>query len=372
MIGFSVRLALTVAMLLAVAACGGPGASEPPDPSSPVASPTLAPTASPPSESSGLPSPAGSSAPAVLAWSPLEPAGAAPAGREDHTWTLDPGGRIGWLFGGRDGGTVFDDLWRYDLATDAWTAVSPDGAGPAGRFGHTATWVDGIGVVVWSGQAGSTFFDDLWAYDPGTNRWSELAATGSVPEARYGSCAALGPDGRLWISHGFTADSGRFADTQAYDFAAGAWTDETTAGPGAPIRCLHDCLWTPDGRFVIYAGQTTGTPAIGDLWARGIDEGWTSVADGPPPARQLYALATVGETAYVFGGGAKDGGTLRDLWLLDLTTLAWQPASPLGDRPSGRSGAAFIADPDGSRLLLFGGRRENKGLGDVWELSIGG
>ncbi len=153
-----------------------------------------------------------------------------------------------------------------------------------------------------------------------------------MPAARYGSCAALGPDGRLWISHGFTADSGRFADTQAYDFAAGRWTDETPDGTIAPIRCLHDCLWTPDGRFVLYAGQTTGTPAIGDLWARGVTEGWTSLADGPPP-RQLYALAAIGGTAYVFGGGAKDGGTLRDLWLLDLATLDLAAGRATGRSP---------------------------------------
>ena len=48
--------------------------------------------------------------------------------------------------------------------------------------------------------------------------------------ARYGTCAAVAPDGRLWISHGFTADGVRFSDTRAYDFATGAWTDETPDG----------------------------------------------------------------------------------------------------------------------------------------------
>jgi hypothetical protein len=371
-------IAASIVVAILVAGCGGAGpargSSASVEPSTPVSRPPAASRSAPVTvgrsvEPSVAPS---ASAPAVLAWAPLRPAGTAPAGREDHTWTLDPGTRTGWLFGGRDGGTVYDDLWRYDLASDTWTEVTTEGDGPAGRFGHTGTWVDGVGLVVWSGQAGSTFFDDLWAYDPASNRWRELPAGGAAPLARYGSCAALGPDGRLWISHGFTEDSGRFDDTQAYDFAAGRWTDETPDGTIAPIRCLHDCLWTPDGRFVLYAGQTTGTPAIGDLWARGAGEGWTSVADGPPPARQLYALAAIGGTAYVFGGGAKDGGTLRDLWLLDLAALTWQPASPLGDRPSGRSGSAFIADPDGSRLLLFGGKREGRGLGDIWELSIGG
>ncbi len=364
------RIAIAVAVL-AVAACAAPGAGSPSATAGPsaTASPTLAsPSATPATSASASPSPSPSEA--VLTWAPLEPAGAVPAAREDHTWTLDPADRAGWLFGGRDGGTAFDDLWRYDLASDTWARQVPTGPGPAARFGHTATWVDGVGLVIWSGQAGSDFFDDLWAYDPASDSWRELPAEGAVPAARYGSCAALGPDGRLWISHGFTADSGRFADTQAYDFTAGRWTDETPDGTIAPIRCLHDCIWTPDGRFVLYAGQTTGTPAIGDLWARGVTDGWSSLADGPPP-RQLYALGAVDGTAYVFGGGAKDGGTLRDLWLLDLATLTFAPAEPLGDRPSGRSGAAFLADPDGSRLLLFGGKREGSALGDVWELSIG-
>jgi len=363
---------LVAVAVLVACACSRPAVASPAATAAPSATPSpsvAAPSVSPALSPSVVASP---SAPATLTWSPLEPGGTAPAAREDHTWTLDPATRTGWLFGGRDGGTMFGDLWRYDLASDTWARQTPVGKGPAARFGHTGTWVDGVGLVVWSGQAGSGFFDDLWAYDPAANAWRELPTAGAVPADRYGSCAALGPDGRLWISHGFTQDAGRFDDTQAYDFAAGHWTDETPSGTIAPIRCLHDCLWTPDGRFVLYAGQTTGTPAIGDLWARGVSEGWTSIGDGPPPPRQLYALAAVGGTAYVFGGGAKDGSTLRDLWLLDLATLTWQPADPLGERPSGRSGATFIADLDGSRLLLFGGKREGKALDDVWQLSIGG
>lgn len=368
------RFASAVVATLVVAGCTGPGSS-PPAPSSavPAASASLPPASDAPSpveSPAGSPSPA-AIAPDALAWSSLEASGETPAAREDHTLTLEPDARAAWLFGGRDGGTVFDDLWRYDLATDTWSRQQPDGPAPGARLGHTATWVDGVGLVVWSGQSSGGFFGDIWAFDPAANAWRELPTDGPVPKARYGSCAAVGPDGRLWVSHGFTADSGRFADTWAYDFAAGRWTETTPDGELAPIRCLHDCLWTPDGRLVLYAGQTTGTPAIGDLWARQPDGEWQAVGDGPPPARQLYALASVGDTAIVFGGGSKDGGTLRDLWLLDLATLAWTEGAPSGDRPSGRSGASFVADPDGSRLLLFGGTREGAALGDVWQLSIG-
>ncbi len=297
--------------------------------------------------------------------------GASPARREDHTWTVDAGSGTAWLFGGRDGGTLFDDLWAYDLASDRWTRAEPSGDAPAARFGHTGTWVDGVGLVVWSGQSGGDFFDDIHAYDPATNRWTRLADEGAVPDGRYGSCAALGPDGRLWISHGFTF-SGRFADTRAYDFAARAWAEVTPREAGPVKRCLHDCVWSPDGRLVLYAGQTNGVAALGDLWTLDPAGGWTEAAAPEPPARQLYALAATGSIGWVFGGRGADGKVLDDLWTLELETLDWQRAQLAGEGPEGRAGATLIADPARSRLLLYGGVGA-AALADTWQLTnIGG
>ena len=59
----------------------------------------------------------------------------------------------------------------------------------------------------------------------------------------------------------------RFSDTRAYDFDAGRWTDETPDGAQPVVRCLHACWLTADGRLALYAGQTTGVRALGDLWA---------------------------------------------------------------------------------------------------------
>jgi hypothetical protein len=276
-----------------------------------------------------------------------------------------------YLFGGRTGDGPSGELWRFDLQMDTWMLMAPAGDGPAGRFGHAAQWVDGVGLVIWSGQAGSRFFDDLWAYDPLADAWRQLPAQGAVPEARYGSCAGLGPDGRLWISHGFTADSGRFADTRAYDFGAQAWVDETPSTDLPVKRCLHDCLWTPDGRLVLYGGQTTGVPAIGDLWAYAPGDGaWT---EGPTPdlvPRQLYALAAIDETAYVFGGRGVDGKALDDLWQLDLAGLGWMELAPSGSRPPARAGATLVADQAETRLLMFGGTGGEGVLADLWVLEL--
>jgi hypothetical protein len=385
------HLRLAVAGLaLIVAACAGPalaptapatvGPTGTPsgDPTDrPAATPALSsatPTAQPTSPPTNTPTPTPATPAGPLraaAWSELASAVDSPEPREDHTWTVAGNGNEAYLFGGRAGRTEFNDLWRYDLVDDAWQLVTPAGDAPAARFGHVAAWADGIGLVIWSGQAGPRFFNDTWVYDPDANSWRQLPAAGDIPPARYGSCGGIGPDGRLWISHGFTEDTGRFADTRAYDFSTGIWTDLTPAGDRPVERCLHDCLWTPDGALLLYAGQTTGAPAIGDLWLYEPQaEEWAQQAQPEPLPRQLYAVALVGDTIFVFGGGARDGTDLDDLWQLELDGMTWREAQPAGVSPAGRFGATLIADDQRNRLMLFGGKRGTRELADLWQLQL--
>ncbi|HET7520419.1 MAG TPA: kelch repeat-containing protein [Candidatus Limnocylindria bacterium] len=332
-----------------------------------------APAASPPTPASAKPTPTvePTNAPAARGWRQLAAQG--PSAREDHTWTVSGDGATAYLFGGRmSDGTALDDMWAYDLRGDAWSVI--EATGPSARFGHNAAWVDGVGLVVFAGQGPDGFHDDLWAFDPEADSWRSLPATGAVPLARYGSCAALGPDGRLWISHGFTSDGSRFSDTRAYDFGSGRWTDETPDS-GRPVeRCLHGCWWTADEQLALFGGQTTGVAALGDLWHFDPDRPtagrWRRLADPAErlEARQLYASARVANVTVIFGGGTLDGGYLADTWLLDdagaATRLRADPA------PAARSGAELIADPQRHRLLLLGGRDADGAMADLWELAL--
>ena len=356
--------ALAIPILLA--ACATPPAASPSAGESrstpPSATATAAPSASPAETPSATP------APEPVVWSQLD--GSGPVAREDHTWTLDPESGIAYLFGGRDGPTVFGDTWAYELATDTWTDLAP-ASSPDARFGHEAVWAEGIGLVIFAGQVRvDAFFGDLWAYDPIANAWSELPATGAVPTPRYGSCAGIGPDGRLWISHGFTQDLVRFSDTRAYDFDTAIWTDETP-DDGRPVeRCLHGCWWTDDGELTLYAGQTTGTTALPDRWSF-TGGTWTEVVGTLPEARNLYARARLDGATLVFGGQAIDTGFLGDLWLLADGSMDAEQVEPVGDRPQpvGRAGAELIADPERGRVILFGGRTADGALSDLWALA---
>ncbi len=289
-----------------------------------------------------------------------------PAAREDHTWTVDADGRFAYLFGGRDGGREFGDLWRYDLRRDSWKKLSPKGTRPQARFGHSAVWVDGRGVVVFAGQQGPDFFDDLWTFDPAKGRWKELPAKGSVPKRRYGSCMVVGPDGRLWISHGFTT-SGRFDDTRAYNLKTGRWAVITPDGRLPGERCLHDCFTSARGELVLYGGQDDGAFALGDLWRMGREREWQRLEDPQPKPRRLYAVTEAADHAYVFGGAGEDNSALADLWRVDRETLAFERVRVEGNHPSARYAGTLITDAKRGRLLLFGGQGE-RARADVWEL----
>ena len=363
------RVALRLTLLLAVglAACTASQSQVPTASEHAPATPSAA--ISPSSLLTPSPSQAG-----FTGWTRIDSQGSTPSAREDHTWTVAVDGATAYLFGGRDtAGRVFDDLWSYELGTGRWLRLEANG--PPARFGHNAAWVDGIGLVIFAGQSATAFYNDLWAYDPDADSWRELPADGAVPVARYGSCAAVGPDGRLWISHGFTSEGSRFADTRAYDFTTLEWTDETPAGERPVERCLHTCWWTDDGQLALYAGQTTGTPALGDFWRlvpgpRIGTNAWSEVPEPLrwPRARQLYAAARWGDGTVVFGGGASNGSFLDDTWLMQDGGPAVRLRT--GSGPAARAGAELIADPARGRLLLFGGRDAEGAMRDTWELRL--
>jgi N-acetylneuraminic acid mutarotase len=287
---------------------------------------------------------------------------------------VDPASRVAYLFGGRDGSTVFADLWRFDLAAERWERLAPAGATPPARFGHDAVWIPGRGLVIFAGQSGGAFYNDLWQYDPAAGTWTKLPGGGDAPIPRYGSCGVLTSDGHLFISHGFTEDQTRFADSRLYDFGTGEWSDATpTAGDVPVARCLHHCFESADGPLILFGGQTTGVPALGDLWRLDLQQeaaAWKQITEPLPAARNLYAFARTENAFIVFGGGSLDRGYLSDTWVFSASDLTAAELQTSGKTPAGRSAAAFVEDAASHRLLLFGGRDADRAFADVWELAL--
>jgi N-acetylneuraminic acid mutarotase len=378
MAGLARRFAVAAAIVAILGACSAAATPTPsPAPSAAPATPSSSPTATATAAATPSPSATPTEPPAVPTtgtWAKLAVAGDAPKAREAHTWTVDPAGGVAYLFGGRDGATVFGDLWRFDLASERWQLIKPTGPAPAARFGQDAVWLPGRGLLVFAGQNGSAFYNDLWVFDPKASTWTKLPARGDPPVPRYGSCAVLTSTGHLFISHGFTEEQRRFFDSRLYDFATGEWTDATpTAGDLPVARCLHHCFESADGPLILFGGQTTGVPALGDLWRLDLQQeaaSWKRIDEPLPAARNLYAFARTESAFIVFGGGSLERGYLSDTWAFSASDLTAAPLKTSGGPPPGRSAASFVEDAARHRLLLFGGRDAGHAFADVWSLEL--
>lgn len=118
--------------------------------------------------SAGLP---GKSPAASAAWTRLA-ALDGPSPREDHGMAADAAtGRL-LVFGGRDAaGLPLADSWLLDPATGTFQPI--DGPGPSARFG-VAMVADPSAerALLFGGQAGADFFNDVSVFDFRTEHWT--------------------------------------------------------------------------------------------------------------------------------------------------------------------------------------------------------
>src|SRR6478672_12679465 len=120
--------ALVAVLAITVPLGCGPGPTPTPSPTSPPSpSPSASASIGPSSPSPATPQPTG-----LADWTRVSPSGEAPVGREGQTWTVDPSSALAYVFGGR-GPHELNDLWAYDLSSDAWTKITPAGTLPPAR-----------------------------------------------------------------------------------------------------------------------------------------------------------------------------------------------------------------------------------------------
>ncbi len=359
-----------LAIVVIVAAGCGPNVPVTPAPS---ASPT---DLASPSPSAIVPTATASGQPTGTAsWTVVTPNGGPPAAREGHSWSVDPSSAIAYLFGGRGLAGALDDLWAYDMTADAWQQLDPPGDGPPARYDHAAAWIDGLGLVVAGGRSASGVLADLWAYDPSANAWRTLDTSGPGPAGRSGACGAMATDGSWWVYGGADADGAALAELWRYDPGRSAWVESGVEG-GPNGRVDAACWWTADGRFAILGGRTrTDGQALADdaIWsldpaAAGGAGAWSSVAGPVGTGRAGAASTSTGDAAVVVDGHGPDGAPRSD-----LVVVGTDGATVLGPGAAGptpRIAASLVADPEGERLLLFGGLGRDGPTNDVWGLTL--
>jgi hypothetical protein len=305
---------------------------------------------------------------------------ASPPGRHSHTLVRDPSRDRFVSFGGTDDFYRLNDVWSLTITGAAsWSKLSPSGAPPSSRFGHTAM-LDPVRsrMVMFAGLDGGGYVNDVWSMSlSGNVAWSAIAASGTAPSPRYSHSSIYDPLRDRMIVYGGAGSGGYPGDVWALSFAPPAWSSIAAAGPPVP-RIGHSAIYEPAGDRMIVFGGYDGVTTRNDVWelTLGPTPTWTQLSPigSPPPTRYLHSAVydTTGDRMIVFGGS--DGASpLSDTWALSLgATPAWTEITAAGSPPSARYLHSAVYDPARDRMIVVGGYASTGPIMDVRALGFAG
>jgi len=142
------------------------------------------------------------------------------------------------------------------------------------------------------------------------------------------------------------------------------WTDISPAGGDFPeIRASSVTVFDSlVGRMIVFGGNDLFN-SYNDLWEFDLDSHtWNEIVpvNTPPSLRTCCCgiFDPQGNRLLIFGG-FKDGILfpidLNELWEFSFRTFEWKDITPSGDKPSPRSYASAVYDSVNNRMVVFGG-----------------
>lgn len=231
-----------------------------------------------------------------------------------------------YIFGGYDGrdGNYFNDLFYFNFESRCWVELArPMGERPQPRTDHIMVLHD-TAIYVFGGYDGHTRYDNMFAFDLESQRWSTLNTIGDLPSRRFGHSGTVHTPSAQLIVFGGWDGKDTLNDVHAYHFPTRVWRKIITTGASPPHRYRHTSVIFQDALFV-FGGVDKQHCRYNDLQRLCLKTfTWTSVATNGfvPSSRTFHRAVSVGNLMYLLGGY---DGTDR---LHDLYSIHVGPLSP--------------------------------------------
>lgn len=254
----------------------------------------------------------------------------------------------------------------------AWEILTAAGTSPPPTYGHTAVF-DPVGqrMLVTGGDLGTATWELSVA---GTPTWSPPSSSSTLPLLRY-ACSIYDPVRRRFLVFGgLEANSAYSNSVWALPLdGPPEWYRLEPVGPAPTPRLLSTAVYDSHrDRMVIFGGQSS--TSYNDTWALSLSgpPTWTQIgASGSVPWRR-YGHASVydpdGQRLVVFGGFNDD----NDVYVLPLDSLngQWKVLEVAGFPPlTPRAYGAAVYEPIDGRMILHGGFPD---VSDAWALDLRG
>jgi len=238
--------------------------------------------------------------------------------------------------------------WAYDLERGTWENRNPAVEPPA-RWGSMMVYDPRADRVLLYGGTdlndGTTVLSDLWAYDYGSNTWTERHPPVSPPGHHFPALVYVPTTDRVILFGGFRQGfEALFNDTWAYDYRRNRWTDLHPRNPPAP-RAYHLMGFEPaTNRLVMFGGILDPAnwpyePTINETWTYDVganrwSEVFPKISPGP---RAWHGMTGTDGPVVVFGGGDSRFTYTNDTFLFTSRSNTWQQV------PGGSTAARLTA-----------------------------
>ena len=221
------------------------------------------------------------------------------------------------LFGGRDGGTLYNDTWVWD--GQSWAERSPENSPPA-RWNHGGAFDAARGeLVIFGGGIGSPVSADTWVWNG--SDWSQREPS-NPPSLRFQHAMAYDAARQKVVMFGGRAGQSILDQTWTWDGTD--WRDES---PAVSPPSLVGATLTFDrllNRIVLFGGATLhrGDRVVGDVWSWDGSQWMKQSYELQPQERFFHSAAYVPNRGIAIFGGENSDVNLNDLWLLN--GAAWE------------------------------------------------
>jgi hypothetical protein len=260
-------------------------------------------------------------------WTRLTPTGTPPSARSAQSAIYDPVRDRMVVFGGL-GASRLNDVWALSLVgTPAWTQLTPTGAPPSARSAHSAIY-DPVRdrMIVFGGLDGAAL-NDVWALALGNvPSWTQLTPSGAPPSGRSGHSAIYDSGRDRMVVFGGTGSSGLLSDTWSLSLAGTpSWTQLAPSGAPPSARANQTAIYDPlRSRMVVFGGRDAIFEQ-NDAWSLSMagSPTWMQLAPAgllPIPRARHSAIYDSGQDRMVIFGGGADIELWHDVWALRWNT----------------------------------------------------
>lgn len=237
---------------------------------------------------------------------PITAPGAPGQARSNHSMVWDAQDDQLLVFGGIDAqGDLLNDLWAYRPASNQWTQLTApnsaasasdcSGGSPAQRMNAAMVWdsVDQEALLYGGVGNNSSYLGDLWAYSPKNNAWTVLACSGNGPGGRSGAGVAWSGS-QMLILDGLNA-SGALSDFWSYTPGAGGGWTQIAANTPLGARIYPAVSWDSQDNQLYVFGGLRASQQLGDFYVyQPNNNSWHAVtaSNGTSPVARQQALST--------------------------------------------------------------------------------